>query len=280
MILLVLGCHPLSNELVLGVDIEAQRINGWKGSHFGAAVAADEQGVLIAAPLANRIQLWTWEGQLSLEWSVSIHERAQLFWAEDGPHVWTGDTIFRLGNDGLPELIFDAVTAASYCHNQWFVSYDNAVTALRCSEEGALEKRCLSGECTIEIDGNLISLDKDGDYVWTEEGWCWGNVDASNRNDNGRVTCHDGRAFAGEGGARLGLNLSPNWAAGMMGRQLRPPRGHIVSLNQPLSLVVEGGSDALPYALSEYGEQLVVGVPTAQEQDVIGAVWLVSLLAM
>ena len=49
------------------------------------------------------------------------------------------------------------------------------------------------------------------------------------------------------------------------------------SLDTPLSLVIEGASDALPFSISEIEDWLVIGVPTAQQNEILGAIWLVPL---
>ena len=275
MIALILACQLNSKELVLGKDIAAIRIDGFEASDFGMAVAAGEDGVLVTAPMADVVYHYGWDGELLMEWTVNLSPDSQLYWVESDAYVWNSNNLFQLFDNGESALLFQEVTSINHCNGDWVSSTEEAVESIVCGLEEPVESRCDDSECTVELNDQVIHLGQNGDFHYTSNGWCWATVSWDDPNDGGLVTCENGGTIKGMSGERLGIELSYSWVSGTMGRQLRPPRGRVRSLDSNLSLVVEGASDSLPFSISETEDWLVIGVPTAQQDVILGAIWLV-----
>jgi hypothetical protein len=257
-------------------DIAALRINGLAGSGFGSKVAASDAGVLVAAPSDNEISLWSWDGEPLNKWSVPLNNASELYLNDNDAFVWVDNHLFSLDSDQSVVEIASGTAPPVYCESQWFWATSGGGAAVRCSPDGVIEKICVGGNCTIAVNPSGEGISPDGDYFFTDFGWCFGMVDSEDNEDGGEVYCESGNSIKGAGGERTGQQITRRWTSGTMGRQYRPPRGHVRSLDTTVSLVVESGSDAQPYALAEFEDNLVVGVPTAQLNEVNGAVWLVQ----
>ena len=277
MIALLLACHHNAYELVLEKDVSAIRINGSETSGFGTSVAADVQGVLASAPAEGKVYLYDWAGEQQLEWFVNLSPDSRLFWVESEAFVWTSNHLVHLFVNGETNVVFENLSSINHCNGDWIWSTDDSVKSIRCGPEGPVESKCDLSGCTADLFGQVVNLGLDGNFYHTSNGWCWSQVDWDDENDGGLVQCEHTTKIEGSGGERLGIQLSEHWVSGTVGRQLRPPRGRVKSLDTPLSLVIEGASDALPFSISEIEDWLVIGVPTAQQNEILGAIWLVPL---
>jgi hypothetical protein len=254
----------LPDEHVLGADVSAISLSGDAASQFGTAVALGPDHLVVGAPGAGTVSLYTLDGELVWVSDSVGRMGQQVWWIEDAVWAWgRGDGLYQLGEgEVIPFLETPDATAIELVDGPEVYTREGEGETLAVRDGQTLFTSCIDDLCEVWLDEELLGTSSPGSAVgWVGEEPCWGDARIESDPSPGSIACRDGTTWDGLEGDHLGVALTDTLTAGVFNKWQVPARARIVSLIAQPTLAIEQAAERSRLSLATNETHLAVGVP-------------------